>query len=594
MFQNEKGQTLLTVMLISLIFTVLGLSILAAAVNGAGRTQLRVDDITLTADANKTLNEIIASFRNTVTSSNYKLTEVSAISPLLSTAVTNLKADNRGLCIIDLTNSGGSCPDNGIAKKQGYGIDPEKNFTRVYQFSYKAEDGNLSKVVNKTVILSPTPSFLNYAVGSGPDGTLNLNGFAEIRGNLYANSLKTSNIASYKDSNSPSNGLTKSDTLYPSINGTATIRNDVNGIVNFSEFEKLKAVFDSRSQVFIKHETEDFIDVKFDETVSGILNSVTKKGLFAPEDVVNSDNAMKKLLGPCLPSLVNNLPKIVDGRLVTTTTKGTCQLGLASPWKPLRIIEEKTNYNDIENLAPNPRETIVYTGVNPDGSLKDKNAVNPLYIQNNLTLGEDNLLIVNGDLVISATSEKPLQIQGKIIVLGDVRILGNNSDKDGNDETGEEDDNIEFNSTIYALGNAAISNTNVKGKDGKQLVLMAKGDMNVNRINEFSDASKSEPLKAFLYTEKNADLYGVGSAFNIRGGLFAKNNLTINAIRQKNVQRDAAGNLKDRIASPGSQQAVGQVSRFQVDYDSSALLDQISSLPKTDYYQVVMQSTLVN
>ena len=63
---NEKGQALITVLLVSLIFTVLGLTIVAASINSNQRTGVRIDDIELTTEATRTLNEAIAIFSSKV------------------------------------------------------------------------------------------------------------------------------------------------------------------------------------------------------------------------------------------------------------------------------------------------------------------------------------------------------------------------------------------------------------------------------------------------------------------------------------------------------------------------------------------------
>lgn len=60
MLKEEKGYTLLTVMLVLLVFTVLGLTILSVSINGARRTQIRQENIEDNLDAIRNLNEAVA------------------------------------------------------------------------------------------------------------------------------------------------------------------------------------------------------------------------------------------------------------------------------------------------------------------------------------------------------------------------------------------------------------------------------------------------------------------------------------------------------------------------------------------------------
>ena len=67
MIKNERGSTLLVVMLMITIFTVLGLSILSTSIGGSKRTELREEQITNDLEAIRNLNEAVAFIKKIIT-----------------------------------------------------------------------------------------------------------------------------------------------------------------------------------------------------------------------------------------------------------------------------------------------------------------------------------------------------------------------------------------------------------------------------------------------------------------------------------------------------------------------------------------------
>jgi hypothetical protein len=244
------------------------------------------------------------------------------------------------------------------------------------------------------------------------------------------------------------------------------------------------------------------------------------------------------------------------------------------------IVDKNMNPDDIATDIPSSKKVIVMTDLS-DQKTQGQNS-SPFIIKDNLHLQKDQWLIVNGDLEIYNdynTSKAPLEIQGNIIVLGNVTIHG------FNDDSATEHDEIKFDTTMYVTGDSSIYSTNITGLNEKQLVLLSKGNLLVNRTNEFATLSDNViPLKAFLYTDKSATLYGVGSAISINGGIFANQSLTINAIRQNTVQTAAPNFL---IIQPEDFQNT-QYSRFTVTYDKSILLSQLDGLPTVDSLRMIV------
>jgi hypothetical protein len=198
----------------------------------------------------------------------------------------------------------------------------------------------------------------------------------------------------------------------------------------------------------------------------------------------------------------------------------------------------------------------------------------------------------NGDLSLES-SNSSLSLLNDVVTNGQLSLKG-----DSNDPGGENDAMI-FNSVIYAQGDSTISNLNILGADGNndELILLSGGKLMITRMNEFSNYEDSvekdndngippadsniKPLKAFFYTEQNAELYGVGSLFYINGGIFAKGvaadqsllDLEINAVR-------GDVNTINDVASITPTEQTNKYSRFIVVYNKDVLLKRIDALPK--------------
>ncbi|WP_162987431.1 hypothetical protein [Metabacillus litoralis] len=592
---SEKGQTLITVLMVSLIFTVLGLTIVAASINSNQRTNVRIEDIELTAEANKKLNEGIAEFIRVASKIELKDHELYS---------GTFDSNNFDSIIEKLAEQHINVKD--ISKSEEYKIQTTKYFTRIFEFSYlsKNDDAAFAKQITRKVFLSPTPSFLKYAIGSGPDGTIDLLGASEIDGDLFSGSLNTKNITTFVDVNGI---LKEKDTLYPRIYGNIYLKNTFNGSDSFpTTIDQLKEVFDEKSNLTITKDTSEFIEVDFENTMAQLFNKLSygfTDTMFESKADVHS--SLESFLRKCANRI--RTPNID----IEPTISGTCSNEIDLLYFDL---DKGNDYfdildNKIKSSSKIPR-TYVYANAIGNSQLEEPSTSNyrPLYIkEGSLNMHEDSWLIVHGDLFI-IPQNRTIELDGNIIVTGNLYIEGNDDEWNKS-----EDDNIEVNSTIYVLGETEITNTNIKGLNDKQLVLISKGDLQINRINEFKnlpeeliEVEKLDDLKetkglgildAYFYTQKRAELYGVGSLFLIKGGLFAKEHLTVNAIRQNEINKESDKDnkidLNQSIDSVAYQRRSDQKSRFQVLQDLTVLTDQIDSLPKTNSYQIYLNEPII-
>ncbi|KYD32804.1 hypothetical protein B4110_2609 [Parageobacillus toebii] len=174
---NEKGYSLVVTLLIITIFLLLGLTIMSVAIYQARFTEVRVEDVESLHEATQAIEETIAEMK--VRIDDFELSTPGKLDMQLNTLIPDLQ-QRYGVDIKDVTDD--------------YKINRATLFTRVYLILKPYG----SKTVERRVILTNTPSFLKYAIGSTKD--VILNGGAYIDGNIYAGgNAYVTNVANYID-----------------------------------------------------------------------------------------------------------------------------------------------------------------------------------------------------------------------------------------------------------------------------------------------------------------------------------------------------------------------------------------------------------
>ncbi len=184
-----------------------------------------------------------------------------------------------------------------------------------------------------------------------------------------------------------------------------------------------------------------------------------------------------------------------------------------------------------------------HTNESADYILTGKNTFNSLSIPGNLTISSNNsslttkkdgndkggTLYVGKNLVIgnmstNDLSDKPdISVNGSIYVDGDLIIQGAE---------------LFSNALIYVDGNVSLKYSSVKGlnlgnNQTGSLVIFATGNIDIS--NNSVDTDPDDPhgpsiITGFFYSEKNFEMYGVGSNMIINGGISA-NRIVLNGIR---------------------------------------------------------------
>jgi hypothetical protein len=650
LMKNEKGSSLITVLLVALIFMTIGLAIISSSIGGALRTEIRETDIDVTYQASNIMEEIIADLKLAMKKKDPLSPEqdlpASYHLPLSKNGGTvdvNFDPTLMKLLNEKIIPKYNSLPSvesleiRDISTEKPYYINKQFHFTRVLEIKVTVKDTHqaaVKRTMKRNVILSPTPSFLQYAVGSlgeGENKGLEINGSPNILGNVFSNDLKISQNAKFYTTD---NVLMEIPTPFPSIFGDIYSEGkDLRTSLSNDHFYKRKM------PLFKNH--SNFIDVNFNETFNTradeLLQNITGENIsysngnfrtqfenyvnhlienggtliFFPRDDKETSIDLSDLTSDeetVLQSKNNETIKLTNA---TTTTRT----------KPLKIIGNVnlsnisrldlpdlivngdltiTNYGDLQigNLFVTGNVTIAnFAGDDAEGILQYNTVVG-----GNLEMVNDTDFQINGNVFINGNTklvarDSSFTIRGYVMGNRDFYVLGND------DLNKNENDNFIFDSVIYVMGQSFISSANIFGADNndKQLVLLSNGNLTITRINEFRNFSMIDepanfngevtdsaikPLQAFFYTHQNAELYGVGSLFYIDGGLFAREHLVINAIRGGQAKNEE--DLK-QMTMDGNQPTfqTDKYSRFNVKYDKKVLLRRIDDLPLVDELQVI-------
>ncbi|KFZ42498.1 hypothetical protein CS060_07990 [Anoxybacillus flavithermus] len=543
---NEKGYSLVLVMLTVTIFFIIGLTILSVSIYQAKFTQVRVEDVTSLHDAVKAVEETVAELK-------VKVEQLSLSTPMqldldlgnTQFGFLNELMSRHNVTIEDMTDA------KGIARN--------KLFTRVFRIS--APYGN--KTVTREVIITNAPSFLKYALGSRENVTLN--GGAYIDGNIYTGKdIYVTNVANYIYNST----LYSVQTSFPTtseksilfVEGNRYACDHGNGAKscyststqftkNINDFSLGSLSFQHQGPI-IQKEQDDFIDVNFDFTLKDKLLSAAGIDGFDPSKQAQYQSLISLSLSELVEQIKSSFVTVVvnDPSDLPTALEGAIASG-----KSIFLDTSTVPYVDITSL----------------------------------TLNDEQWLIVNGDLTLENAGSSSLQIKGNMIVLGNLTITGQ----------------VAFDSTVYVNGNTSIYNTTISGLNGKEVVLLTKGELEIARVNEFTNNfSLTTPnLKGFFYTDSNAVLYAVGSYINIEGGLFAQGNSSIIPYTDENglIVNTYRGETNDNgtnlsFQTPiSSEEEQKQYARFVVKHNKEVFINRGLGLPLVKQLAVIVDEIRV-
>ena len=257
-----------------------------------------------------------------------------------------------------------------------------------------------------------------------------------------------------------------------------------------------------------------------------------------------------------------NLPtsKVFVSYTSEVEDKDNCIKWKNSDKKKCEQYGKKTNYDDSGTYELRGNNTFKQFSTLGNLTIKEN--------KSNITVGKEGLFI-EGDLTIGNTSAgqstsvsnySDITIDGPIFVNGKVTIRGAN---------------LKSNALIYVNSNSDsavdIQYSTMNGKtlannDSGSFIIFSRGNIKIsnNSVNQDSPSH----IKGFFYSEKDLEMFGVGSNIKIEGGISARR-IVLNATRGKSSNKTFSGAQK--ISSSNYFEGVtGQQttdSRLQIIYD---------------------------
>ncbi|MET2870349.1 MULTISPECIES: hypothetical protein [Exiguobacterium] len=413
-------------------------------------------------------------------------------------------------------------------------------FTTILQVNVTAsrqvnpEQPELTVEYTQDLYLTALPSFLYYVLGS--DQQLDVNGMPTIQGNIYSGGP----LAFMRQANFQLDGVAKQ------IENVDSSRLHLNGRIDLVE---LSDCLSCQQENYFTVGTEQAGE-KADAGVS--------PSRFSP---FQYDYSIIEFLNRRLDTplaYTNNVDSKIFGEGLIRSTDQVFELERVLSEDGTSIIERPTSYlrADAYNALTDP--TIV--------TLPDAISDRAMYVTESIT--ESNApLLFDGDVVIESLEK--LTIARPLIVRGDLTIKGN----------------VSFSSTVYTLGDTFIDRANILPIDadkGNSLILLSKGKILLNRINEFDDTPTT--LQAFMYSDSNEPtyVYAVGSILEVNGGLYSKGPLEVNVFRGGFTGGNGLSPAENFDRQVPAHEA--EKSRLKLTYNDS-VFNQLETLPVTNQLQ---------
>ncbi|GLX69296.1 hypothetical protein [Paenibacillus glycanilyticus] len=565
---RERGYALVMVLFMILLLTILGTAVVSSTLGGATRAETRESDVQSLHLAEKTLSEA-ASYLVTKYDGREDIAP-EELSVLMNNAVIELKKrDTKS----SFQGASGKITD--ITMEQ-VNIGDQTSYK--LNLTAEAEVNKVKRKLTQLITIGAYPDFLNYAFGSEND--VIINGAAYGLGNIYAgHEFLISNTAKYVYNNDPDK---KKETKYPYFEGDIFIQNmdsikvlDISG--KYQPYSRTNLTLQQLLGVENKNiqlrDQQKFISINVAESFIDKAEEATKVNRSDIKSAVDSGIANSGTTGS-----FNSLVSLLKAGSGVQYTEGPPP----KPTLPTDLDDEALMADYDKKLADYEAYFVHFNSLSSTVMFNGNLALDGIDYKNMIYTddakkNQHKWLIVNGDLTISNYSSDPLVVKANILVTGNVFIS----------------DSVKVDSTIFTLGSTTIEDAQIQGiqnnGDRQQLIMISKGPVLVNKVDSFNDFGTYSPnkpniLDAFFYTDQDAELYGVGSIFWLRGGFFSKGDLTINAVLGKASEGDS-----DIIFDPRPQNSLTKEdSRFIINYDYDLFENQYEGLPRVKKLSVIV------
>ncbi|MFK3985881.1 hypothetical protein [Exiguobacterium mexicanum] len=561
MKQDERGYVLILVLVTMAALAVLSLAAIQVNLATNKQTNIRVDETQLDTDIKGVLDVLVADLRKTFPEHDETTVPLYMENQAAFQAEVATVLQANTLYTGDLQSG-----DNDIRYSITRSTADQANapFTTVLTLTAtgttkaKPEQPMQTSTYSQEVYVTALPSFLYYVLGS--DDVLTINGPPSIRGNMYAGKqLDLKRDASYQLENSKK-----------TLNNNPTSRFYTDGKIDLGDTAKCNGC--------------DFPNYFATSTTPGASERPNIGPVESSFSKFNFDYSIVQYVnrhkGTSTVDFPYDQPPHVSIFLKNSLRFSAYDYGRPKeadfiPFLRQTFVKENasepdvffTNYIDTQRVDQIQELKILESPLGRD---------TPMIISDSIADSTVPLLL-DGDVVIEGTRD--ITISRPLIVNGNLTIRGK----------------VAFNTTVYSLKDAFIDRAEIRGVSSEQdssLVLLAKGKILLNRIDEFRNSSS--PLQAFLYSdsEQPTRVYAVGSIVNIKGGLFSKGPLEVNTFRGSFKSLPQQTN-KQAYFTPGNAITSPDVddSRLVMEYNEG-VFRQIETLPVTNQLQLFVGQQL--
>ncbi|WP_191567012.1 hypothetical protein [Metabacillus idriensis] len=463
---NQKGYALLNVLLIFTIITIFGLSLIGMTLSSQKFIAYSEEYTANLSLAEMKLDESMIRLENEIDQLNNEVDLNNVTAQLLTLKINNL---------IESLNTS---KDIKFSSQNIRNITSEDNrFSEMV--TIKVEIGDSHRYIIKTVTITTAADVFRFSTVT--EGKLTFNGAASIKGDIYANNgIYLSKYAKFINGD-----IYRPLSAYPVIDGNITVKEAT--ALGMKFFEGIDPTW---------HPVKDL------NTLYTFLNNKpTMKDRSVQFNQFNISN------------IINDKKKIYNNGKNNTTI-----VSRESYFNSSKEIDQSITFKNLIYLDKNLEvkgnlfleDGIIMTS---QGSLKisgniyiKENKHMKNYLSGTITLdNEENFIYIDGN-----TSITDLSINSHIYSSGNVDIKHN----------------LNMNGTIYASGESTLEN--LSNESGGTAVILSKGNLTVSNNNLYEKNVRQ--IDAYLYSDQDLEIYGVGSNIKINGGIFGKN-IILNATK---------------------------------------------------------------
>ncbi|MDP4550472.1 hypothetical protein Q9251_06215 [Alkalihalobacillus macyae] len=574
LIRNERGSSLVLVLLVTLVFTVLGLSLLSATVNGTKRTELREDDVQATYVAEKGVDEIVQSIQTDLRRGlgTSGLT-IASFNDFINSTINLHKSTTA------LNHQTGTSVAKVVSSSVATNV-----LRRVIVVESTGNVNGETETIRKTLEIGPdsVPDVLRYAIGTyticskNPscdvkgEGNLFLHGAVAIQGDLKVDGdLITTNQGYAKYGNHDY----WIDTYLPTIKSisdpTSKAKMVLGGeIINFTNEPPYKSHID-RMNFNANHYNAVEPEQAFLGNDYPIIEN--REPIRDPVVISNNESLYKYTYND---NAINGEP--ISKKSLSATSYSPLQASIANanmpnenvyPYFLYRYIRGNNTYEQVYNFSNTIlSENNIFKRFSTEGSLSitgnpnsysSTSSKNGIYVGRDLVIGNPDLLTNNRN---NTNTYDKLKVSGPFFVGNDLTIEGAN---------------VEFNALIYVKGDVDIQYSVLKGlnENGKtgSLIVFAEGDIQISNNSLYDDTPSY--IRGYFYSGGQFEMYGVGSNVNIDGGISARK-IVLNAIKGKSKASNPNSNQYVQYGDGYFQQKSHQLnepSRLTVKYNPTII-----------------------